>query len=157
MTQTPDRTPPVSPIAALVVRRRIQAPPEKLFAAWTEPAQMLLWWGPEGVVCADAQVDLRPGGGYRIANRMPDGSLLWIYGIFEVIEAPARLIYSWQLEGRAGPTERVTVEFVRQGDATDVVVTHEQIADAAARAGHERGWYGCLDGLAHHAVERASR
>jgi uncharacterized protein YndB with AHSA1/START domain len=157
MTQTPGATPPAPPIAALVVRRRIQASPESLFAAWTEPAQLRLWWGPEGVVCADAQVDLRPGGGYRIANRMPDGSLIWIYGVFEAIEAPVRLIYSWQLEGRAGSAERVTVEFVRQGDATDVVVTHERIADAAARTGHERGWHGCLDGLVRHAVERASR
>jgi uncharacterized protein YndB with AHSA1/START domain len=154
MTQTPGAAAAESPIAALVVRRRIQAPPEKLFAAWTEPAQLLLWWGPEGVVCADARVDLRPGGSYRIANRMPDGSLLWICGVFEVIEAPVRLIYSWHLEGLAGPAERVTVEFVRHGDATDVVVTHERIADAAARAGHERGWHACLDGLARHYEER---
>jgi uncharacterized protein YndB with AHSA1/START domain len=156
MTRTPDPTPPASPVAALVVRRRIEAPPEKLFAAWTDPAQLRLWWGPKGVVCTDAQVDLRPGGGYKIANRMPDGTLLLIYGVFEVIEAPARLIYSWQLEGRAVPAERVTVEFVRRGDATDVVVTHELIAAAAARAGHERGWHGCLDGLVRHAEMRAN-
>jgi hypothetical protein len=31
----------------------------------------------------------------QAANRMPDGSLLWICGVFEVIEAPVRLIYSW--------------------------------------------------------------
>jgi len=148
MTRTPDAIPPVSPVAALIVRRRIQAPPEKLFAAWTDPAQLLRWWGPEGVICADAQVDLRPGGSYRIANRMPDGALLWICGVFELIEAPHRLTYSWQLEGRAGPAERVTVQFVRQGDDTEVVITHERIVDAAARSGHERGWLGCLDGLA---------
>ena len=154
MTRAPDARPRVPADATLVVRRHIQAPPEKLFAAWTEPAQLLRWWGPEGVVCAHAEVDLRPGGRYRIANRMPDGSILWIHGVFEAIEAPVRLIYSWQIDGRAGRPERVTVEFLRQAEATEVVVTHERIADAAARAGHESGWRGCLDGLARHAQDR---
>jgi uncharacterized protein YndB with AHSA1/START domain len=153
MIETPPPTPADAAVATLFVRRRIQAPPEMLFAAWTEPAQLLRWWGPEGVACADAQVDLRAGGAYRIANRMPDGSLIWICGVFEAIEAPVRLVYSWRLEGSAGPAERVTVEFVRDGEATEVVVKHERIADAAARASHERGWEGCLDGLMRHADE----
>ena len=135
-------------VAALVVRRTIRARPEALFAAWTDPQQLMRWWGPEGVTCTAAEIDLRVGGCYRIANRMPDGSTLWIAGEFEVIEAPSRLIYSWRLEIPGASTERVSVSFVPRGTGTEVIVTHERIASAAARTQHENGWIGCLAGLA---------
>lgn len=132
----------------LVVRRTIRATPERLFAAWTTPAQLQQWWGPEGVECVGPAVDLRVGGAYRIGNRLPDGTVLWIGGVFEAIEPPRRLTYTWHIEGSPGGEERVTVRFEPQGVVTDVVVTHERIADEAARKQHQAGWVGCLDGLA---------
>jgi uncharacterized protein YndB with AHSA1/START domain len=142
---------------ALVVRRTIRASPERLFAAWTEPAQLRRWWGPAQVECAAAEVDLRVGGRYRLANKFPDGSVWWIGGTFETVTPPRLLIYSWELSpgeiapgGLAPPAqavERVTVRFQPKGNSTEVVVTHERIADEAARVSHEQGWFGCLDGL----------
>jgi uncharacterized protein YndB with AHSA1/START domain len=133
--------------ATLVVRRRINATPEKLFAAWTQPALLVQWWGPQGVTCPAAEIDLRVGGPYRIANQFPDGTVVWICGVFEIIEAPHRLTYTWKLESHDGPAERVTVCFEAHRDATEVIITHERITDQKTRAGHERGWIGCLDGL----------
>src|ERR1700732_2499428 len=137
--------------ATLVVRRRIHATPEKLFAAWTEPEHLVHWWGPEGVACPAADIDLRIGGAYRIANRFPDGTVVWIAGIFELLEPPRRLIYTWKLESQQALAERVTVCFERLDAATEVTVTHERIADEAARPSHERGWAGCLDSLVRYA------
>ena len=134
--------------AALVVRRTIRARPEALFAAWTDPQQLQRWWGPPGVTCTAAEIDLRVGGSYRIANRMPDGSTLWIAGEFEVIEPPNRLIYTWRLEIPEAGIERVCVSFLPRDSATEVIVTHERIANPAARTRHESGWIGCLAGLA---------
>src|SRR5216683_3839213 len=85
-------------MVTLVIRKTIRAKAERLFAAWTIPAQLKLWWGPQGVKCIDAEVDLRPGGRYRIANQLPDGKILWITGEFEVIEAPRKLVYTWRVE-----------------------------------------------------------
>lgn len=130
-----------------MVRRAIRATPERLFAAWTTPTQLRQWWGPAGVTCVDPAVDLRVGGRYRIGNRLPDGTVLWIGGTFEAVEPPHRLIYTWQIEGAAGAAERVTVRFEPRGAVTDVVVRHERIADPAAREQHLAGWIGCLDGL----------
>jgi uncharacterized protein YndB with AHSA1/START domain len=138
------------PAVTLIVRRTILATPARLFAAWTQPAQLRQWWGPEAVECVDAQVDLRVGGRYRIANRFPDGTILWIVGEYEVIDAPHRLVYSWGLEPLAGAPERVTVEFVARGEATEVIVTHEAIPNASIRERHEQGWQGCLEGLARY-------
>ena len=140
----------------LIVRRTIRATPEVLFAAWTQPSQLIQWWGPAGVDCVDAQVDLRVGGVYRIANRFSDGRVVWISGEFESIEPPHRLVYTWQLEPNANAPERVTVRFEAHGDATEVVIHHERIADPEARRGHELGWSGCLDGLAEYARERTT-
>lgn len=139
-----------SEMAMLVVRKTIRAAPERLFEAWTQPAHLLKWWGPEGVSCIGAEVDLHVGGRYRIGNRLPDGTVLWIAGEFEVIEPPHRLTYTWQLEGISGNPERITVRFEPQGGATEVIVTHERIPNQTLRDQHERGWYGCLDGLARY-------
>lgn len=139
----------------LVVRRMINASPERLFDAWTRPERLLRWWGPPNVVCTAAEVDLKVGGRYRIANQFPDGSLVWISGRFERIERPTFLVYSWCLGAEhTGPEqtnpERVTVEFRAREARTEVIVTHERIPDEAKRDGHEQGWLGCLQGLESH-------
>jgi uncharacterized protein YndB with AHSA1/START domain len=99
----------------LVVRRRINATREKLFAAWTQPELLVRWWGPPGVTCPTAEIDLRVGGSYRLANQFPDGSVVWIAGAFEVIDPPNRLTYTWKLESQNGSPERVTVCFEARG------------------------------------------
>ncbi len=130
----------------LVIRKTIRATPARLFDAWTQPAQLRQWWGPKEVECIDAQVDLREGGRYRIANRFPDGRVVWIAGEFERIEPPSRLVYTWRVEP-SEVSERVTVRFEGHDEVTDVVVVHERIADPTARDVHEQGWRDCLDGL----------
>ncbi len=131
--------------ATLVVRRTIAAPPARLFAAWTTPAHLRAWWGPVGVRCVGAEVDLRVGGGYRIENELPDGRVLVISGTFERIESPTTLVYSWQLADE--PVSRVTVQFLAIEAGTEVIVTHTRVHSRAARDEHELGWNGCLDGL----------
>jgi uncharacterized protein YndB with AHSA1/START domain len=135
-------------MVTLVVRKTIRASAERLFAAWTDPAQLKSWWGPRGVQCTDAQVDLRIGGRYRIANQFPDGKILWITGEFERIEPPRKLVYTWRLEAQTDTFERVTVQFEPRGAETEVVVTHELIPNETLRDMHEQGWIGCLEGLA---------
>jgi uncharacterized protein YndB with AHSA1/START domain len=142
-------------VATLVVRRLIRATPERLFAFWTEPEHLVRWWGPNGATCPEAEIDLRAGGNYRIANRFADGTMVWIGGVFEEVKRPHRLVYTWQLEKPSASRERVSVAFEAHGDMTEVVVTHERIGSAAARNSHERGWNGCLDGLARFVEESA--
>jgi uncharacterized protein YndB with AHSA1/START domain len=132
------------------VRRLVRAAVARVFAAWTSPEHLRRWWGPRPVTCSAAEIELRPGGRYRIANRLPDGTDLWITGEFERVSPPHELVYSWRLEP-APPgqlAERVTVRFLSRGPDTEVVVTHEQIGNAKARDSHQQGWQGCLEGLA---------
>lgn len=136
-------------VAALIVRRMFHASPERIFDAWTQPEHLKQWWGPKSVQCVDAEVDLRVGGRYRIANQFPDGKILWISGEFEAIDRPRRLVYSWRV-GDEGVAERVTVHFEACGEETEVMVKHERIPTPTLRDMHEQGWFGCLDGLAEY-------
>lgn len=111
----------------------------------------MAWWGPSGVVCIGVEVDLRVGGRYRrIGNRMPDKQVVWIEGEFELINCPSELKYSWCVGTASPPAERVHVRFVPLGEMTEVIVEHEQIPTRELRDSHQRGWQGCLDGLARY-------
>lgn len=140
-----DRARPVS----LVVRRTVAAPPEVVFRAWTDPEALKRWWGPDGITCSDAEVDLRVGGRYRIANEDATGAVLWITGVFDVVEAPHRLVFSWAHEPVDDATDytRVTVQFDPSAGGTEVSVTHELLPSVESRDTHEAGWSGCLGGL----------
>jgi uncharacterized protein YndB with AHSA1/START domain len=131
----------------LVVRRVIAASPERLFEAWTTPAQFRAWWGPRGVRCIHAEIDPRVGGSYRIGNRLPGGEVLWIVGEFLEVAPGQRLVFTWRREPESAPTEHVTVRFEPRGAATEVIVVHERIASDGVRDEHEQGWLGCLAGL----------
>jgi len=146
MPTTPHKPAPAGDIS-LIVRRTIQASAERVFAAWTSPEHLCRWWGPKNVSCPAAEVDLRVGGQYRIANQFPDGKLVFISGTFTLVEPPRKLVYTWAIEPAAAQAERVTVRFEPKGTATEVIVIHERIASLVARQQHEEGWLGCLDGL----------
>ena len=87
-------------------------------------------------------------GRYRIGNRFPDGSVIWISGTFEWIDAPHKLVYTWQI-GTDPREELVTVSFRPTADGqTEVTVVHERIPEPTTRDRHEAGWLGCLKKLA---------
>jgi uncharacterized protein YndB with AHSA1/START domain len=150
----------------LEVRRTIRASAERLYAAWTRPEQLLRWWGPRHVTCVGAEIDLRPGGRYRLANRFLDGRVLWISGAFEQVQPPHRLVYTWFLEPASDGTpppvqlpphpERITVRFEPRQDATEVIVVHERIESEVLSNQHRQGWEGCLERLAEFAEQTAA-
>ena len=79
----------------VVVRRVIGAARERVFRNWTEPEQLRRWWGPGGFTCPEAQVDLRPGGTYRLVMRAPGGGpLMSVAGTYRTVDPPALLIYT---------------------------------------------------------------
>lgn len=131
----------------LKLSRVIRAPREKVFAAWTKPELLVQWWGPGLVTCPEAQVDLREGGEYRIANLHPDGSTTWISGRFELVRPPEELAYTWNVSIIPGEATLVRVRFLPHPQGTELVLTHERFAVEAVRDMHVEGWTGCIDKL----------
>ena len=56
---------------SLTIKRRFNAPPAKVYAAWTDPQMIARWFGPAGVERVEAKTDLRVGGRYHITMHVP--------------------------------------------------------------------------------------
>lgn len=57
----------------LVVTRTFDAPVEKVFKAWSDPAYVKQWWQPNGFTTPIANMDFREGGKSLLCMRSPDG------------------------------------------------------------------------------------
>lgn len=89
--------PAASPRVRLEIRRTFEAPREKVFEAWTLPEALTQWWGPEGYATPSAEVDLRPGGRYRLGmKKLPDGEIFYLSGAYREVRAPEKLVYTWR-------------------------------------------------------------
>ena len=134
---------------SLRVSRVIRADPETVFRAWTEPGQLSRWSAPEGVDVDCAEVDLVVGGRYRIRMKNPEGQEFNAVGVYQRIDRPHLLSYTWQWEEQehnVGET-LVTVQFYDRGGATEVVLVHERFPTAEDMAKHEQGWSSCVNRL----------
>ena len=56
---------PVDPRLDIVIDRTVVAPVERVWAAWTRPAQLSAWFAPAPYVLTACEVDLLPGGVFR--------------------------------------------------------------------------------------------
>lgn len=54
--------------------RVIDAPRSEVLKSWTDPQRMAQWWGPHGYTDPICEMDLHPGGAYRIYMRSSDGA-----------------------------------------------------------------------------------
>ena len=133
----------------LTLRRTYPASRKKVFDAWTDPQALSRWFAPSPEHrCAEAVVDLRVGGRYRIDMRTPDGTSHPVGGVFREIKASERLVFTWRWEKPEldeGET-LVTVQLREHGDGTEMELTHE-LPTVESRDKHGWGWKGCLAGL----------
>lgn len=143
-------TPKTSTAHTLRLTRLINAAPEKVFRAWTEPKHLREWSAPEKYSVVIAEVDLKVGGKYRIRMQSPEGTTHTAFGSYREVTRPKKLVYtwSWEEEGDHDIGETVvTVEFKARGSATEVIVTHDGFPTADDRTNHEQGWTSCLGQL----------
>ncbi len=132
--------------ASLSLVRVFAASPERVFQAWTTPDQLKHWIAPGDLTVELAEVDLRPGGRYRIHMREPEGREYRLVGTYREVQAPHRLVFTWVWESDPVPIEtRVTVRFRDLGsEGTEVVVLHELFPTDTMCDQHVRGWNACL-------------
>jgi uncharacterized protein YndB with AHSA1/START domain len=137
---------------SLTLRRRLNAPPEKVYAAWTDPQKIARWFGPASVKAGseEASIDARVGGRYCVSFTMESGEYHEVGGVYREMVPNARLVFSWAWHSTPERQSVVTVLLKPDGDGTLLTLTHEQFFDSAARDGHQRGWNGALEKLARY-------
>ena len=140
----------------------IDAPPERVFEALTDPTQMPKWWGQEGIYkVTEATADLRQGGKWSSVGVAADGSKFRVDGEYVEVDPPRLLVQTW----RASWTEQLNTvvrwELEPQamhglhasgprkaGTGTLVKLRHEGFAGVVTAAtGHAEGWKRVLSWL----------
>jgi uncharacterized protein YndB with AHSA1/START domain len=135
----------------LRIERLIPMQPDRLFALWTEPAQLATWWAPEGYEPSVHLLDSRAGGRWRVAMRRADGNEVATSGVFLIVEPPHRLSFTWAWEddsGTRGHETEVTVTFEAIPGGTRLVLLQQRFESTQARENHDRGWSASLDRMA---------
>jgi uncharacterized protein YndB with AHSA1/START domain len=101
--------PPFNSKPSLTLKRRIEAPPEKIFRAWTEPEKITRWFGPGKVEVLHAEADARVGGRYRIVARSPNGEQHEVSGTYREVVPNEKLVFTWAWRSTPERESRVTV------------------------------------------------
>jgi len=132
----------------LRLTRVVPALRDAVFRAWTDPEALRRWWVPfDGMSVPVAEVDLRPGGRYRLTMRNAKGEEFHVSGVYREVRPPERLVYTWRWDGPDDHETLVTVDFEASGATTLLHLTHERFPDEAVRDRHGAGWAGVLDSL----------
>jgi uncharacterized protein YndB with AHSA1/START domain len=138
----------------LVLERLFDAPVALVWRCWTEKEHLNHWSAPRGFTVPYSEGELRPGGKWRCCMRAPNGSELWLGGVYREI-VPNRLLvmtHAWEEDGVPGHETVVTVRFQDLGGRTKVTLEQGGFDSTGARDGHGEGWSECFDLLAEHLV-----
>lgn len=124
---------------------------ERVFQAWTSKAELEQWFGPEGMRTTVEELEVRVGGAYVIRMQAPEGQSGVVSGKYVEIVLNEKLVFTWRWSDWAAEQEDtlVTVEFIEKGEVTEVVLTHQHLADENAVQHHHFGWTSTLEGNLH--------
>ena len=134
--------------ATVVVSRRFEASPERVFDAWLDPARAakFLFATPTGEI-VKVEIDARLGGSFLVVDRRPDIGEAEHFGRYVEIDRPRRLAFDFALSKDMTDATRVTIDIRPVGEGCELTLTHEGVwQDYAERT--EGGWTTILEGLA---------
>jgi uncharacterized protein YndB with AHSA1/START domain len=133
---------------SLTIKRRLNAPPARVFAAWIDPEKVKRWMGPGDVKVLAAECEPRAGGRFRWLMRAPSGEDHDVSGVYREFVPDRKLVFTWAWKSTPERESLVTVDLKPDGDGTILTLTHEQFFDDEARDRHRHGWEGAMDKLA---------
>ncbi|HEX8169871.1 MAG TPA: SRPBCC family protein [Thermoanaerobaculia bacterium] len=95
--------------------RRIGAPRERVFRAWTDPEQLARWWGPAGFTNTFHEFDPRPGGAWRFVMHGPNGTDYKNESVFAEV-GPERIV----IDHISAPRFRLAADFADDDGGTHI-------------------------------------
>jgi uncharacterized protein YndB with AHSA1/START domain len=135
---------------SLQITRFINASPARVYKAWTDPAELQRWFGPENVRTIDIAAEVRVGGKYCWNLVKQDGEEMSCRGEYRELVPERKVVFTWKWdddEAWENHNSVVTVEFLARDDGTEVKLTHEQLPSEESRDRHNEGWNSVLDRL----------
>ena len=146
----------------VLITRVFDAPRALVWRAWTDPQQVMRWYGPKLFTSPACTIDLRVGGRHLFCMRTPDGRDMWYAGVYREIVPPERIVYTDSLADADGnivpashygmsgdwPETLVTLTFEEHNGKTTLTLRHEGMPAGEMSAGAAAGWNESLDKLA---------
>ena len=132
---------------SLTISRRINAPAQRVYAAWLDPATLTRFMANcQGMSLAAAETDPRVGGRFLLA--MNTGTRVVEHrGTYLDLVPHSRIAFTWESEFSKVEGSTVTLELVADGEATLLTLTHVRFETESSRDGHTGGWTTILAGL----------
>ncbi len=142
----------------LVATRVFDAPRELVFRMWTDPRHVAQWWGPRGFTNTILEMDVKPGGVWRLIMHGPDGRDYPNRIVFDLVVEPELLAYTHSAD-TDGPPEvfATTVTFAAEGHRTRltmrmVFASREARDEMTRKYGADKGLVETLDRLGEYVV-----
>ena len=102
------------------IERVFDAPRDRVFAVYTDPALVPEWWGPRETTTIVDEMDVRTGGRWRFIVRDADGTETAFRGAYREVTPPERIVQTFEWEPMAGHVSVETATFEDLGDRTKV-------------------------------------
>lgn len=111
----------------ITVTRTFAAPRERVFAAWTDPADFAVWFGSSQVaVPRDSLVlDVRPGGSWQAVMELPDGNTINWEGRYTEVTPPERLGLTITDQPGTDPGAPIIVTFAEVEGGTQMTLVQD--------------------------------
>jgi uncharacterized protein YndB with AHSA1/START domain len=135
---------------SLEIKRFINARRDRVYAAWTDSAQLKEWFGPENVHTRNVVADARIGGKYHWDLVNQEGEEMTAFGEYRELVPNKKIVFTWKWEDDenwTNHTSTVTVELFDRDDGTELRLIHEQLPNERSWDGHNEGWNSALDKL----------
>ena len=130
-------------LPTIEITREFDAPPERVFRAYTDPDLVVQWLGPRRLEMRIETYDARSGGSYRYLHRDTDGTEYGFHGVFHEVRPTDRIVQTWTFEGYPDGVSLQTATFEDLGGRTRVrslsLVESLEERDAIIASGMEGG------------------
>lgn len=104
----------------LYIHRIFDAPVKTVWNAWTDPKQIVHWYGPRGFTIKSHAMDIRTGGSWSYTMFGPDGTEYENKTVYLEVEKYKRMVYDHGGNDDRSALFRVTVDFKEIGGKTEM-------------------------------------
>jgi uncharacterized protein YndB with AHSA1/START domain len=134
-------------MADLQLTRDFPVSPDRLFAAVTQQADLLQWWGPEGMHCPEHALDLSKLGPWHSVMVNAEGERYKVSGQVTSYDPPRSVGFTWAWhdpEDNRGAESHVTFTISGTESGSRLVLDHRELGDDEIAANHDKGWSSSL-------------